>query len=185
MNIKVFAESKQIIDNLKNYPALSERIFNRNNLELCDAIMFFDYPADRQLMSTILEQTSANYLHFMNYDIKHISPEDLVKTSIKMLKYAVNYNNGVVELYKFASFLGKSYDVLDLLFALFNKIGLVKIISKDKTTITVSLDETVIPVQILHFEEFTTLVELSEECEEFQTMLLNEPIERISELLQT
>ena len=100
-----------------------------------------------------------------------------------MLKYAVNYNNGLVELYKFASFLGKSYDVLDVLFALFDKIGLVKIISKDKTTITISLDETVNPAQVLHLEEFSTLLELSNECEDFQTMLQTEPKEKIQELL--
>ena len=182
LNIKIFAESKIVIDKLKDYNALSSRIFNRNTLTACDAIMFFDYPTDKQLLSTIFEQTSANYLHIMSYDVKHFSAEELIKTSIKMLKYAVNYNNGVVELYKFASFLGKSYDTLDVLFKLFTQIGLIKILSNDKNTVTISIDETVNPSLVLHKEGFSTLLELAEECEDFQTFLLNESIENLSEL---
>lgn len=182
LNIKVFAESKNVVDSLKSYPALSERVVNRNGLEVCDSVMFFDYPADRHALGEILEKTGAGTIHLMNYDVKHFSQEEFLQTAFKMLKYSVNYNNGVVELYKFASFLGKSYEVLGLLFGAFCEIGLVKILSKDSETITVSLDETVNLSKVLHTEVYSRLQEAVAECEEFQTLLLTEDLDRIQEL---
>ena len=182
LNIKVFAESKSVVDSLRPFTALSARVFNRNSIESCDAVMFFDYPADKQALCEILEKTSATSIHLMNYDVKHFSQEEFLQTSFKMLKYAVNYNNGVVELYKFASFLGKSNDVLGLLFSVFAEIGLVKILSQNAETITISLDETVSLSKVLHTETYSRLQEAVVECEEFQALLLTEDLDKIQEL---
>lgn len=182
LNIKVFAESKSVIDSLRPFTALSERVFNRNSIETCDAIMFFDYPADKQALCDILEKTSATSIHLMKYEVKHFSQEEFLQTSFKMLKYAVNYNNGVVELYKFASFLGKSNEVLELLFSVFVEIGLIKVLSQNSETITISLDETVTLSKVLHTETYSRLQEAVAECEEFQTLLLTEDLDKIQEL---
>ncbi len=181
-NIRVFAESKSVIDALKPYKALTERIFNRTNPEVCDAVMFFDYPADKLTLNDILEKTEASSVHLMGYDVKHLSQEELVMTAVKMLKYAVNYGHGEVELYKFASFLGKSYEVLGLLFSMFEEIGLLKILSRTDKTITVSLDETVNPTKILHSPNFADFAESASTCEEFQTFILSEDLEKIQEI---
>lgn len=181
LNIKVFAESKVVIDALKQYKSLTERIFNRNNPEVCDAVMFFDYPADKLTLCDIMEKTSASSVHLMNYDVKHFSQEELIMTAFKMLKYAVNYSHGEVELYKFASFLGKSNEVLGLLFSMFEEIGLIRVISHNETTITVSLDESVNPAKVLHSENYLTLAQMSCDCEEFQTYLLTEDLDKVEE----
>lgn len=182
LNIRIFAESKTVVDALKPYPALSERIFNRNNPEICDCIMFFDYPADRTFLDEIMEKTSPSAVHLMNYEVKHFSPEEFVLTAFKMLKYSVNYNNGVVELYKFASFLGKSNEVLWLLFSLFEEIGLIKLISRTYESVTISLNEGVNPSKVLHSQNYSRMLEAATDCEEFQNLLMTEDIERLQEL---
>lgn len=182
LNIKVFAESKAVIDALKPYKSLTERIFNRNNPEICDAVMFFDYPADKLTLCDILEKTSASTIHLMGYDVKHLSQEELVMTAFKMLKYAANYSHGEVELYKFASFLGKSNDVLGLLFSMFEEIGLMKILSHNDKAITVALDDTVNPAKILHCADYSALAAAANDCEEFQTFLMNEDLDKVQEL---
>lgn len=182
LNIKVFAESKIVIDSLRGYKTLTERIFNRNNPEICDAVMFFDYPADKASLCNLLEKTSATSIHLMNYEVKHFSEEDFVLTAFKMLKYAANYTNGEVELYKFASFLGKSYDVLELLFGMFEEIGLIKIQSRTEASMKISLNETVNPSRIVHCASYAELASQAADCEEFQTFLLNEELEKVEEL---
>lgn len=181
-NIKVFAESKAVIDSLKPYKSLTERVFNRNNPEPCDAVMFFDYPADRQTLCEIIEKTSASTIHLMGYEVKHFTQEELVLTAAKMLKYAVNYTHGEVELYKFASFLGKSNEVLELLFAMFEEIGLIKIISRNDRTITITLEDSVNPTKILHTLNYTNLEQAVCDCEEFQTFMLSEDLEKVQEI---
>lgn len=182
LNIGVFAESKAVIDGLRPFKTLSERIFNRNNLKACDAVMFFDYPADKFTLCDILEKTGAVTIHLMGYEVKHLSEEELILTAYKMLKYAVNYANGEVELYKFASFLGKSYETLALLFGMFEEIGLVKILSKNEACLKLTLNENVNPVQILHCVNYKEFTSNSADCEEFQTFLLNEELDKVEEL---
>ena len=103
-------------------------------------------------------------------------------TAFKMLKYAANYSHGEVELYKFASFLGKSNEVLGLLFSMFEEIGLVKILSRNDRAITVSLDDTVNPAKILHCQGYSALAAASNDCEEFQTFLVSEDLDKVEEL---
>ncbi len=182
LNIRLFAESKNVIDTLKPFPKLIDRVFNRNTLENCDVIMFFDYPSDRDLLTEIMEKTSALQVHFMAYSSKVFSQEDLIQTAYKMLKYAVNYNDGTVELYKFASFLGKSYDVLGMLFDCFAQVGVIKILEQSEQVVKISLDETQNPTAILHCANYSDMVNAAAECEEFQAFLLNEDFEKVQEL---
>ena len=54
----------------------------------------------------------------------------VLKTFYGMLKFAQNNNGGKVELRRCASFLGKSYKVFELLFAIFEECGFIKIKEK-------------------------------------------------------
>lgn len=181
-NIRIFAESKVVIDTLKPYKNLSEKVFNRTNLEPCDALMFFDYPADKTLICDILDKTGATTIHLMKYDVKHFSQEELITTAVKMIKYAVNYNQGEIELYKFASFLGMSDEVLEILFAMFEEIGLVKINAKSEKSITLTLEESANPTKILHSLNYQNFAQSVADSEEFQNFLLSEEIDKVQEI---
>lgn len=176
-NILVFAESKPVLDKLKPFDALYARTITRDNLRPCDALMLFDYPADKETFDKILNQTTPLAIHFMNYDLKYMDEEEFLKTVCKMLKFACHNNNGKVELKRCASFLGKSYKVFELLFSIFDDIGLIKIKeqNKDYYVIDFAGDGSELP-QVLHSPKYAILSDLIEECEEFQRTLLEDDL---------
>ena len=176
-NILVFAESKPVLDKLKPFDALYARTITRDNLRPCDALMLFDYPADKETFDKILNQTTPLAIHFMNYDLKFMDEEEFLKTVCKMLKFACHNNGGKVELKRCASFLGKSYKVFELLFSIFDDIGLIKIKeqNKDYYVIDFAGDGSELP-QALHSPKYAILSDLIEECEEFQRTLLEDDL---------
>ncbi|MBO6087288.1 single-stranded-DNA-specific exonuclease RecJ [bacterium] len=175
-NILIFAESKPVCDKLKPFNTLTERIVNRDNLRECDSLMFFDYPADRETFDRILSETSANTLHFMNYDLKYFDEEEFLKTFYGMLKFAQNNNSGKVELRRCASFLGKSYKVFDLLFLIFEECGLIKIKERSENYYIIEMTGEVDISRVLHSQKYQLLTDLTDECENFRKSLLEDDL---------
>ncbi len=175
-NILIFAESKPILDRLKPFDALYSRTITRDSLRPCDALMLFDYPADRETFDRILNQTTPLAIHFMNYDLKYMDEEEFLNTVCKMLKFACHNNNGKVELRRCASFLGKSYKVFELLFSIFDDVGLIKIKEKNKNYYVVDFGEISDLPKVLHSTKYPILTEMLDECEEFQRSLLEDDL---------
>lgn len=112
----------------------------------------------------------------MNYEIKYFDEKEFLKTVCGMLKFAHNNNGGKVELRRCASFLGKSYKVFELLFSIFDDIGLIKI--KERTNEYFVIDyigETDIS-HVLHSTKYSILLDLIAECEDFQRTLLEDDV---------
>lgn len=174
--ILIFAESKSICDKLRPFVSLAERIVTRDSLTPCDGLMFFDYPADRETFDRILEITSPVAVHFMSYEQKILDEEEFLKTVYKMLNFACHNNGGKVELRRCASFLGKSYKVFDLLFSVFEEVGLVKIKEQTKDYYVLDLTGETDISKILHSQKYTLLLDMIEECEEFQKSLLEDEV---------
>lgn len=175
-NIMIFAESKPVLDTLRPFKNLSEKTFTRDNLQNCDALMFFDYPADKETFDRIIAQTNPSAIHFMNYEIKYFDEKEFLKTVCGMLKFAYNNNGGKVELRRCASFLGKSYQVFELLFSIFDDIGLIKIKERTKDYFVIDyIGETEIS-QVLHSTKYAILLDLIEECEQFQKILMEDDV---------
>ena len=175
-NILIFAESKTVLDKLKPFGELCARIITRENLRPCDSLMFFDYPADRETFDFILNQTTPLSIHFMNYDMKILDEEEFLKTVWKMLKYASHNNGGKVELNRFASFLGKSYEVFKLLFSIFEDTNLIKIKEKAENYYIIDFTQEDDLAKVLHSPKYAILTDLIAECEEFQKSLLEEDL---------
>ena len=175
-NILIFAESKPILDRLKPFDALYSRTITRDSLRPCDALMLFDYPADRETFDRILNQTTPLAIHFMNYDLKYMDEEEFLNTVCKMLKFACHNNGGKVELRRCASFLGKSYKVFELLFSIFDDVGLIKIKEKNKDYYVVDFGEISDLPKVLHSTKYPILTEMLDECEDFQRSLLEDDL---------
>lgn len=175
-NIGIFAESKQVLDKLKPYKNLSEITFSRDNLKPCDGLMFFDYPADKETFDNIISTTNPIAIHFMNYEPKIMDEIEFLNTVLKMLKFAQNNNCGQVELNRFASFLGKSYYVLELLFSIFEEVGLISILEKNPNFYIIKICQNADISKVLHSEKYTTFLNLSDECEQFQKALLEDDV---------
>ncbi|MBQ3819266.1 single-stranded-DNA-specific exonuclease RecJ [bacterium] len=179
LNISVFAESKSVLDKLKPFKDLFKRIVNRNGLKKCDSVMFFDYPADRTTYDYILEKTNPSALHFMSYDYKEFDDAEFLKTVIGMLKYAHKNNNGKIELIRCASFLGISYEVLELLFTILQEAEIIKIKEKTSDYYTIEMMSEYDISKVLHSKGYPQLIGLIDECREFQKNLLEEELSLI------
>ena len=179
-NILVFAESKAIKDKLKPYEALIERCVSRENLHACDAVMFFDYPADRETLDRIMAETSPKCVHLMNYEIKYFDDEEFLKTFSGMLKFAANNNGGKVELLRCASHLGKSIKLIELMFNLFEEAGFIEILEKTSDYYTIKFNGISNLEGVLHNSKFALVMDMAEECTLFQKSLLEDDTEALA-----
>lgn len=181
-NIKVFAESRQIVEMLKPFKNISEKIFSREQSSQCDSVMFFDYPADKETFENIIRETCPASIHLMNYSIKYLDEKEFLKTFSGMLRYAANNNAGKVELRRCASHLGKSIPLISALLDLFEECGFVKIKDKNPAFYIIefiSIDEL---AKILHNPKYAEILNMVEECELFQKSLMEDDLTEIDNL---
>ena len=183
LNIKVFAENKRICDELSNYKTLYSRIVNRENLEHCDSLMFFDYPADRDSFESIIREASPDSIHFMNYNIKYFDDKEFLKTIGGMLKFACHNNGGKVELLRCASFLGKSVQLVRSFLDLLEKCSVISISERNEKFYTVQISDGADMTAVLHNPEYGEILNLAEDCELFQKSLLEDDISDIDNSL--
>lgn len=179
LNIKVFAESKYILDTIKTYPEIVSKTFTRQDIPVCDVVMFFDYPADKQTLDLILEKAQPKGIHFMNYEPKILDEQEFLKIFTGMLKFAAHNNNGKVELVRCASFLGKSLKIFEMLLSLYEEVGFIKILEKNSAFYMIEFMGVDDISKVLHNEKYSQIFELIIECEQFQKSLLEDNLEQI------
>ena len=172
LNIKIFAESKSVKDQLESFNFLSKNIFNRENIEQCDSIMFFDYPADKETFDRILEEANPSSVHFMKYDIKYFDEKEFLTTFAKMLRFAYNNNAGKVDLLRCCSALGKSFETVLMLLDLFEEVEFIKVLERNENFYRIELAEIIDLYSVFHCEKYSELKLLIKECEAFQKNLL-------------
>ena len=176
LNIRIFAESRQVLEKLEPYKTLHSKAFTRKNISSCDSVMFFDYPADEEDFNNILEKTGAKTLHLMKYDMKIFDEKEFLTTVYKMLKFACHNNGGKVDINRFTSFLGKSNRVLNLLFEIFEEAGIIEILEKTPDFYVIKLCDNVEISSVLHNSKYSELLNLIDENEQFQRYLLEEEV---------
>lgn len=181
-DIMVFAESRQILEKLKPFKNISEKVFTREQLKPCSSVMFFDYPADRETFETIIKETAPQSIHLMNYSIKYFDEKEFLKTFAGMLRYAANNNAGKVELRRCASHLGKSTVLISALLELFADCGFVKIKDKNPASYTIEFLGIEELARILHNPQYGEILNMVEECELFQKSLLEDDLHEIDNL---
>lgn len=130
LDIAVFAEDKRVVDKLKSYKTLSERVINRQSVKNCDVMMFFDYPSCQEIFDLVIKKASPRFIHFMNYDAKKIDEKEFLKTFSGMLKFASNNKNGVFDLNRSATFLAETQDTIVELLNVFEESKMIKILKK-------------------------------------------------------
>lgn len=175
-DIKVFAESKYTLDTIKPYKEIYSKVFTREDIQKCDVLMFFDYPADKKTLDKILDQAKPTMVHFMNYEPKILDEQDFLKTFNGMLRFAAHNNNGKIELIRCASFLGKSIEIFELLLDLYEEVGFIKI--TDKTNAYYNIEFLGIDdiSKVLHSEKYSQIFDKIIECEAFQKSLLEDDL---------
>lgn len=170
LNIKIFAEDRQILEKLKPYKSLSENIINRLSISEADSIILFDYPANQVLLDEIIEKSKPKFIHFMNYEIKNTDEKDLAKTFLGMLKYAHNNRNGIFEISRSAAFLAQTEETIHELINIFENADIVKGEFKDNCYKIKTFNSNDIS-KILHTIKYKTFIELISETQDFKNTL--------------
>ena len=171
-NIMIFAESKAVKDLLTPFSSLINKTFTRENIPSCDALMFFDYPADKETFDYIIEEAHPSAIHFMNYSIKYFDDKEFLTTFIKMLRYAEHNNEGKVDFLRCSSALGKSVETVLTLLDLFEDVDFVKVLERNHNFYKIQLNEIKDLSPVLHNIKYQEVKNLVAECEKFQKNLL-------------
>ncbi len=171
-NIMIFAESKAVKDLLLPFSDLMNRTFTRENVPPCDTLMFFDYPPDKETFNYIIEESRPSSIHFMNYKIKYFDDKEFLTTFVKMLRYAEHNSDGIVNLIRCSSALGKSLETVLTLLDLFEEVDFIKVMEKNNSFYKIKLNEIKNLSPVLHNIKYQEVKKLLEECENFQKTLL-------------
>ena len=182
LNIQVFAENKQIKDELSKYKDIYNKVVSRNEIKPCDAIMFFDYPADKETFEDILKAAVPKAIHFMEYNIRYFDDKEFLKLITGMIKFACNNNDGKIDLIRCSSYLGKSVKLIKMFLELEEDCKIISINEKNEYYYKVSLLAPEKVTDILHNAKYNEIINLAEECELYQKELLEDNIEDIDSM---
>ncbi len=166
LSTEIFVEDKSIKEFLKPYKTIYEKICSRKNLTRCNQIMFFDYPANEELTKLIIKNTGAKVLHFMNYDNKQYTVDNVVRTLSGMLKYAANNKNGELNLIDLEAASGLSDDLVRLCIDMFTGLNMIRAEELGRDLLKI---EFVNPVEMHKIKESEFYDELETELEKIHT----------------
>ena len=179
LNIAVFAEEKVILDKLKSYKVLSEKVFNRQNMQKTDAIMFFDYPASQEIFDEIIKKSSPKFLHFMNYEVKKTDEKELLKTFSGMLKFSYNNKSGKFDIERSASFLAQTKETVVELLNVFTQSEIIKVTEKGASEYKIEFLSNVEISKALHTKSYNGFVENVKNTQDYKNSLFEKELNSI------
>lgn len=164
----VFAENRDIIESLKPYKYIFESIVNRVNAHKSDVLMFFDYPAEDDIMQSIMQKVAPDAIHYMNYNQKIHGEEGILKTFSGMIKYTCTTLNGEFNITRAASALGVTNDVIETLLEMFEDVQMIRITNRDENIFNLEFINSVELSKILHTSKYSEYTELMNTINEYK-----------------
>lgn len=172
LNIAVFAEDKTVLECLKPYKDLNERICNRHTVSTCDVVMFFDYPPCSDLFDEILQKSTPKFVHFMHYEIKTPDEKEILKTFSGMLKFAHKSKDGIFDLQRSASFLAEKKETVLELLNIFEECKMIKIEEKSLNEFKIECFSNAEISKTLHTSSYKDFLEQLKTTQEYRQTLL-------------
>ncbi len=176
LSIIAFAENQEVINSLKPYTAIYERIVSRQNVKNADSIMFFDYPPSEECLENIIKTVSPRHIHYMPCEKLQFNEQNLLKTISGMVKFACNNKNGEFDLLKSASFLGLTEECVEKLINILSQCNMVKITGQKDNKYILEFLNNIELSQALHCPEYAEFKELLDEIVDFKQNLDAESI---------
>ena len=127
LSISVFVEDRAIAEGLKPFKNIYDSIINRSNAQKSDVLMFFDYPADEEILQEVMTSVSPSAIHYMKYSTEKYNEESILKTFSGMIRYTCNTLNGDFNITRAAAALGVTEPVTEILLEMFEDAGMIKI----------------------------------------------------------
>ena len=179
LKICCFIENKIILESLKPYKSITERIITRVNPQKADVLMFFDYPADEDIFYQIIQNVSADYIHYMRYDVPRFDEEAILKMFSGMIRYTCNNLDGRFNLTRGASALAVTNTVIETLLEMFEDAGMIKIIERMEDAFFIKFINSVEMSKTLHTQKYAEFIELMNSITDYKTKFMSRDIENI------
>ncbi len=160
LKICAFVEDKSILESLKPFESIMKCISKRDNAEKSDVLMFFDYPADGDILQNIMTTVSPDVIHYMNYQRGKYNEELILKTFSGMIRYTCNALDGDFNLERAASALGVTGDVIEVLLEMFEDAGMIKITDRGDESFKIVFISSIELSKTLHTMKYAEFVEL-------------------------
>ena len=168
LGISVFVEDRMIAETLKPYPNIYKMIVNRMNAGKNDVLMFFDYPADDEIMSSVIKTVSPNAIHYMNYVPQNNLEENILKMFSGMIRYTCNTLDGIFNIERASTALSVTNEVAETLLELFAEAGMVKIKSREDDAFCIEFINSVELSKLTHSQKYEEFAELMNTIKEFK-----------------
>ena len=123
--------------------------------------MFFDYPADDDVLQYVMQMAGADTIHYMNYTPQKNNEEDILKTFSGMIRYTCNNLNGEFSLSRASSAIGVTNIVIETLLEMFEDAGMIKIKERKENSFVIEFINTVElskAIQTIKYAEFIELM---------------------------
>lgn len=159
--VSVFVENRNISEYLKPYKYIYDSIINRLNVKKSNVLMFFDYPADDDVLQYVMQMAGADTIHYMNYTPQKNNEEDILKTFSGMIRYTCNNLNGEFSLSRASSAIGVTNIVIETLLEMFEDAGMIKIKERKENSFVIEFINTVElskAIQTIKYAEFIELM---------------------------
>ena len=171
--IAVFVENRTIAESLKPYGNIFSSAVNRLNIQKSDVLMFFDYPADDEILNKVMQKAGADTVHYMNYTSmfgKDI--EGMLKMFSGMIRYTCNNLNGEFNLERAASALGVTNVVVETLLEMFEDSGMIKITQRNEDSFKIEFINTIELSKTLHTNKYAEFVELMNTINDYKNKFM-------------
>ena len=175
-DISVFIENRTVLELIKPYKNICNVIINRLNAHKCDALMFFDYPADDNVLHLLLQKTGADSIHYMNYTSCKNNEENLLKLFSGMIKYTCNNLNGEFNLMRGASALGVTEDATEVMLEMFEDTGMIKINKRNENIWKIKFITSIELSKAMHTAKYAELVELLNSINDYKNKFMTAEI---------
>lgn len=172
LTICAFAEDKAVLEVLKPFKSIYEHAVNRVNAQKSDVLMFFDYPADEDIMRSLMTTVSADAIHYMNYSLKNYNEEAILKTFSGMVRYTCNTLDGNFDLTRGAAALGVTNPVIETLLEMFEDTGMIKIKERTEESFKIEFWSAVELSKTLHTLKYAEFVELMNTINEYKNKFM-------------
>ena len=130
--------------------------------------MFFDYPADEDILQNLMTSVSPDAIHYMNYQRGKYNEEAILKTFSGMIKYTCNNLEGNFALERAASALGVTGEVIETLLEMFEDVEMIKIIERGENSFVIKFLNSVELSKTLHTLKYAEFVELMNTISEYK-----------------
>ena len=168
----VFVENKAILDSLKPYKYIYDSVVNRITAKKSNVLMFFDYPADEDIMQNIMQTVSPDSIHYMKYSELKFNEEAILKTFSGMIRYTCNNLNGKFNLFRASTALGVTNLLVETLLEMFEDAGMIKIKERNEEDFIIEFFTTVELSKTVKTPKYAEFIEIMNNIHDYKNKFM-------------